>query len=93
VLNKRGGPNKRGGLADFFVYYMKNNGEGENFSVYYMKNKGRVSKFLKLNKRVYPFIRDLRVLITVFSPNRFGQVQITWASPNHFGQVQIRLMD
>ena len=27
----RGGPNKRGGLADFFVYYMKNNGEGGKF--------------------------------------------------------------
>jgi len=32
VLIKRGGPVKRGGLADFFVYYMKNNGEGENIS-------------------------------------------------------------
>jgi hypothetical protein len=36
-------------------------GRGEKFSVNYMKNKGRVSKFLKLNKRVYPFIRHLRV--------------------------------
>ena len=26
-----GGPDKRGGLAYFFVYYMKNNGEGEMF--------------------------------------------------------------
>ena len=48
MLNKRDGPNKRGGLVDFFVYYMK--------------NKGRVSKSLKLNKRVYPFIRHLRVV-------------------------------
>ena len=47
MLNKRGGPNKQGGLVNFFVYYMK--------------NKGRVSKFLKLNKRVYPFIKHLRV--------------------------------
>ena len=31
MLDKRGGPNKRGGLADFFVYYMKNNGEGGKF--------------------------------------------------------------
>jgi hypothetical protein len=61
VLNRRGGLNKWGGLADFLVYYMKNNGEGENFSVYYLENKGRVSKFLKLNKRVYQFIRHLRV--------------------------------
>ena len=30
MLNKRGGPNKRGGLADFFFYYMKNNGEMGN---------------------------------------------------------------
>ena len=28
MLNKRGGPNKQGGLADFFIYYMKNNREG-----------------------------------------------------------------
>jgi len=27
VLIKRGGPVKRGGLADFFVYYMKNREE------------------------------------------------------------------
>ena len=26
--NTRGIPNKWGGLADFFVYYMKNSGEG-----------------------------------------------------------------
>ena len=37
----------------------KRNGEEETFSVYYMKNK--VSKFLKVNKWVYPFIRHLRV--------------------------------
>ena len=30
MSNKRGGPNKREGLADFFVYYMKNSGEGGN---------------------------------------------------------------
>jgi hypothetical protein len=36
-------------------------GRDENFSIYYMKNKGRVSKFLKLNKRVYPFITHLRL--------------------------------
>ena len=31
MLNKRGGPNKRGERADFFTYYMKNSGEGGNF--------------------------------------------------------------
>ena len=40
-------------------------GRVENVYVYYIKNKGRVSKFLKLNKRVYPFIRYLRVGINI----------------------------
>ena len=30
-LIKGGGPNKRGGQADLFIYYMKNSGEGEIF--------------------------------------------------------------
>ena len=58
MLNRRGGPNKRGGLEDFFVYYIKNNGEGGNFFRLLHENKG---KFLKLNKGVYPFFRHLRV--------------------------------
>ena len=31
MINKRGGPNKWGGLADFFIYDMKNSGEGGFF--------------------------------------------------------------
>ena len=57
MLNKRGDPIKRVGWEDFFNLLLKNSGGGGggNF-VYYMKNKGRVSKYQKLNKRVYPFI-------------------------------------
>ena len=47
--DKGGDPNKRWGLADLLVTYMKNNGEGGKFFDLYVKNKGRVSKFLKLN--------------------------------------------
>ena len=31
VSNRKGGLNKRVGLAEFFVYYMKNRGEGGKF--------------------------------------------------------------
>ena len=31
MLNKSGGSHKWGGLADFFIYYKKSNGEGGNF--------------------------------------------------------------
>ena len=61
MLNKRGGPNKQGGLVNFFVYYMKNNGEGVKFLCLLHEKQGEVSKFLKLNKRVYRFFRHLRV--------------------------------
>ena len=37
--NKRGGPNKRVGWTSFFVYYMKNNGEGgQIFSLLHEKH-------------------------------------------------------
>ena len=53
----------REGWRIFSFITWKTIGRGGEFSVYCMKNKGRVSKFLKLSKRVYLFIRHLRVLI------------------------------
>ena len=46
--NKRGGPNKREGLADFFVYYMKNSGEGGNIFRLVDKKQGEIVKISKI---------------------------------------------
>ena len=54
MLNKRGGPNKWGWWADFFIYYMENSGMGEHF-FHLLPEK-------QLNKRVYTFIKHLRVI-------------------------------
>ena len=41
MLNKRGGPNKREGRADFCIYYMKNGGEdGIFFRLLHEKTRG-----------------------------------------------------
>ena len=45
----RGGPNKRGGREDFFVYHMKNSGEGEQiFRLLHKKTRGGWNFFPKL---------------------------------------------
>ena len=54
MLNKRGGPNKWGWWADFFIYYMENSGMGGHF-FHLLREK-------QLNKRVYTFIKHLRVI-------------------------------
>ena len=46
--NKRGGPNKPGGLADFLVYYMKNLGEGGNIFCLVHEKQGESDKISKI---------------------------------------------
>jgi hypothetical protein len=48
VLNRRGGPNKQGGLEDFFVYYMKNNGEGGKNYLLLHENQGEGVKISEI---------------------------------------------
>ena len=44
----KGGPNKRGGWADFFIYYMKNSGQGGIFSRLLHKKQGEEVKISKI---------------------------------------------
>ena len=48
MLNRRGGPSKRGGLADFFIYYIKNSGEGGNFFCLLHEKQGEGVKISKI---------------------------------------------
>ena len=58
----RGGPNKRGGQEDFFVYHMKNSGEGEQIFRLLHEKQGECGIFFsEINKRGSPYIRHLRV--------------------------------
>ena len=57
----RGGPNKRGGREDFFVYHMKNSGEGEQIFRLLHEKQGEGGLFSEINKRGSPYTRHLRV--------------------------------
>ena len=50
-----GGPDKWVGLADFFVYHMKNNGEGAIFFCLLYKKQGEGVKISEIKKAGIPF--------------------------------------